>query len=130
MEHPHVDLALSLWQATSESDVARIAQLLDPRVTWSFLFAGSTEGEAKGVDEVITSLARTGELVDDLCSELIDVYASDRGAVLLYRLEASRGPRNLSTDVLLQLDIDGGRVVAARSMPVRSDENRSFWLAQ
>jgi ketosteroid isomerase-like protein len=130
MDHPHLDLALSLWQATSESDAARLEQLLDPHVTWSFLLAGSRDEEAKGVDEVISSLARTGELVDDLCSELLDVYASDYGAVLFYRLEASRGPRNLSTDVLLQLDIADGRVVAGRAVPVRPEESRSFWLAQ
>ncbi len=130
MQHPHLELALSLWRATSESDVDRLEQLLDPLVTWSSLHSGSLGGEAKGVDEVISSLARSGELVDDLCSELLDVYASDQGAVLFYRLEASRGPRLLATDVLLQLDIDHGRVVAGRAMPVQSEENRTFWLAQ
>lgn len=130
MEHPHVELALSLWQATSESDVHRLEQLLDPAVRWSFLDSGALEGEMKGVEEVISSLARTGELVDDLSSELLDVYASDRGAVLFYRVEASRGPRNLSTDVLLQIDIAGGRVVAGRATPLRSEASRHFWLAQ
>ena len=34
MQHPHLDLALSLWQATSESDVDRlIAALRDIVVT-------------------------------------------------------------------------------------------------
>ncbi len=130
MQHPHLELALSLWRATSESDVDRLEQLLDPSVRWSFLHSGSLDGEARGIEQVISSLARTGELVDDLCSELLDVYASDHGAVLFYRLEASRGPRNLSTDVLLQLDIDHGRVVAGRAMPIRSDENHVFWLPQ
>ena len=130
MEHPHLALALSLWQATSESDVARLEQLLDPAVRWSFLDSGALEGEIKGVDEVISTLARSGELVDDLCSELLDAYASDHGAVLFYRVEASRGLRSLSTDVLLQLDIAAGRVVAGRAMPLRSEESRHFWLAQ
>ncbi len=130
MQHPHLDLALSLWQATSESDVDRLEQILDPAVTWTFVHSPSLDGEAKGVDQVISSLARTGELVDDLSGELIDVYASDHGAVLFYRLEASRGPCSLSTDVLLQIEIDRGRVVAGRAMPTRSEENRTFWLAQ
>ncbi len=130
MQHPHVDLALSLWQATSDSDVAKLEQLLDPAVTWSNLDSGVLDGEMKGIEQVITSLARTGELVDDLSSELIDVYASDYGAVLFYRVEASRGPSNLSTDVLLQLEIAEGRVVAGRATPLRSQESRHFWLAQ
>jgi len=130
MEHPHLDLALSLWQAISESDVDRVERLLDPDVTWTFLASGVFGGEVKGVDEVITSLARTGELVDDLRSDLIDVYASDLGAVLFYRVDAWRGPLNLCTEVLLQIDIREGRIVAGRAMPTRVDESRSFWLSQ
>lgn len=130
MDHPHFEIALSLWQATSRSDVQRLEALLDPEVVWTYVDSGALDGEMKGVDAVIASIARSGELVDDLRSDLLDVYVSDRGAVLYYRVEAWRGPQTLNTDVLLQLDIEGGRVVAGRALPVRSAESRQFWLSQ
>lgn len=130
MEHPHLDLALSLWQATSESDVPRLKRILDPLVTWSFVDSGALDGQSCGVEDVITAIARSGELVDDLTIDLIDVYASDRGAVLFYRVNAWRGPQTLNTDVLLQIDIERDRIVAGRAMPIETTESRHFWLSQ
>jgi len=130
MEHPHLDLALGLWQATSESDVARLKRILDPSVTWSISDSGALDGEAHGVEDVIAALARSGELVDDLCIDLIDVYASDRGAVLHYQFDAWRGPQTLHTDMLLKIDIRDGRVVAGRVTPMRPQASRRFWLSQ
>ena len=130
MEHPNLDLALSLWQATSEADVPRLKRILDPKITWSFVDSGALDGVACGIDDVLISMARSGELVDDLRVDLIDVYASDRGAVLFYRVDAWRGPQTLNTDVLLQIEIEAGRVVSGRAMPLRCDESRQFWMSQ
>lgn len=119
-------IALELWRATSESDAHTIRGLLAADVVWRTVGRGDLSGEVRGRDGVIDQLARTGEMVDALTSELIDVFASDNGAITYYRVQAERGTSSIESTVLLMLEIERGLVVGALSVPAGSEDEK-FW---
>jgi ketosteroid isomerase-like protein len=120
-------VARDIWLATSEGDADALRRLLTPTVVWRALARGALTGTAQGADAVIDLFARSGELVDALTSELIDIYSSADGAVVHYRLHAARGPSRLDTEMLLVLRVRAGRVSEALSVPVRQKESEAFW---
>lgn len=124
---PNAAVARDIWLATSEGDGDAIRRLLAPDIVWRTLASGALSGAVKGADAVIDLFARSGELVDALTIELIDIYSGADGAVIHYRLQAARGPSQLDTEVLLLLRIRGGRVHEALSVPVRQGESEAFW---
>jgi ketosteroid isomerase-like protein len=128
-EDLHASIARELWRATADSDSEGIRELLSPNVVWSTRSSGALNGSIEGPDAVIDRLARAGELVEDLTSEVIDIYSNPRGAVIHYRTRASRETRTLDTEVLLVLRILGGVVVGAYTMPVEDEQGDQFWSA-
>ena len=129
IRHRNVDIARDLWVATAEADEASIRRLLAPDIEWRTFSSGELSGTLRGVDEVIDLLARSGETVDALTTDLIDIYASDDGAVTHYRVRANRGERVLDTEVLLVMRIRSGRVHSAFAVPVDARLPDSFWLS-
>jgi ketosteroid isomerase-like protein len=126
-EHPNAAVARGIWLATSEGDADALRRLLAPDIVWRILSMGALSGAAEGADGVIDLFARSGELVDALTSELIDIYSSADGAVVHYRLRAARDARHLDTEVLVVLRIRAGRASEALSVPVRQKESEAFW---
>lgn len=127
--HPNAAIARDLWIATSESDEAGIRRLLAPDVEWRTFTSGSLAGSLRGADAVLDLLARSGEIVDSLTSDLIDIYASDDGAVTHYRVSAHLGPRHLETQAMLVMRIRSGQIVSAFAVPVDAQANDTFWLS-
>jgi ketosteroid isomerase-like protein len=123
----HASIARSLWRLTSESDSESVRALLSPDIVWRTYGTGMLSGELHGPDAVVDLLARTGELTDDLTSDLIDVFASKRGAVLYYRVRALRSLQSLDTEVLLVLRIEGGIVTSVLALPLDSGDAGHFW---
>ena len=126
--HPNADIARDLWIATSESDEAGIRRLLAPDVEWQTFSSGSLSGSLRGADAVLDLLARSGEIANSLTTDLIDIYASDDGAVTHYRVSAHLGPRNLEAEVMLVMRIRSGRVASAFAVPVDAQADDTFWL--
>lgn len=126
--HPNASIARELWIAASESDAAGIRRLLAPDVEWRTFSSGSLSGSLRGADAVLDLLARSGEIVDELTTDLIDIYASDDGAVTHCRVSAHLGPRNLETEIMLVMRIRSGRVASAFAVPVDAQAD-SFWLS-
>ena len=112
-EHPNTRVARRMWDATSMGDRDLLLEIFAPDIVWRAANSGDLSGEFKGVDTVLDLLACAGEGVDEMQIELCDVFASDRGAVLHYRVHAERGHQVLDTEILLALRIVGGRVVEA-----------------
>ena len=83
-----------------------------------------------GHDAVLALLARVGELSDELEAELLDIFVSDRGAVLHYAIEARRGLSTLETEHLFVIRIDDGVITDAVFAPVDQERYDRFWLAQ
>lgn len=123
------EIARALWQAAAESDRDSIRSLLSPDVVFSTLASGDLSGAIRGPDAVLDLLARSGELVEELRSELVDVYTSEEGAVIQYRLQAEREVSSLDTQALLVLRIEDGAVVNACAVPVEMSKSDSFWAS-
>lgn len=127
--HPNASIARELWIAASESDAAGIRRLLAPDVEWRTFSSGSLSGSLRGADAVLDLLARSGEIIDALTADLIDIYASDDGAVTRYRVIAHLGPRSLETEIMLVMSIRSGRIASAFAVPVDAQADDSFWLS-
>jgi len=125
----HAAVARELWRATSEADPDSIRGVLAPDVVWRTFSSGALTGPICGPDAVLDLFARTGELVDQLSSELIDIFSGPRGAVLHYRVRAERGLRRLDSQVLLMLHISQGKVVEVSAVPLDARPYDSFWMS-
>lgn len=122
-----VCIARSLWDATAQGDGEGVRALLDPKVRWRSFSAGDLSGEFHGRDPVVALLARSGEIVDQLTSELLALYGAEQDAVVHYRVSASRGPHTLSTDILMVMHTNHGRIVDVTTSPVDAAANDLFW---
>lgn len=125
----NAELARDLWVATSKGDGDGIRRLLDPDIVWHTYSRGALSGSVQGANAVLDLFARTGELVDELSNELIDIYASADGAVTHFRIHAERGPHCLDGEVLLLMRMREGRVFEASSTPIDARESDRFWLS-
>ena len=122
-------IARELWLAASEGNAEAIRRMLHPDIAWRSFSSGSLSGSIQGVEAVIDLLARTGELVDELNTSLIDIYASDTGAVIHYRVHAARGPKTVEGEGLLVMRMRRGLVVEAFAAPVDDGALDRFWLS-
>ena len=126
-DHPNDRLVRAIWAATSSGDADALREQLAPDVVWHARSAGLLSGAYDGVEAVIEFLARTGDLADDLCMDLSDVFVSNRGAVASYHVAARRGDRVLDADMLLVAHIREGRVTEVLTVPVDAEESDRFW---
>ena len=130
-EHPNAALARRLWQAISEGDgSALVGELLAPDVVWRSYGDNPLAGEAKGVEASLERLARIGENVDELRTELREVYAGEHGAVIWARTHAERGPKVLDGHLLVHLRIEGGHIVSASVVAMDQRRNDEFWRVE
>jgi uncharacterized protein len=120
-------LAEAFWDAISTGDSARLREILSPEIRWHALGAGDLSGTYVGVDAVLDLMASCGDIVDQLESSLLDIYGSDRGAILRYSVEAQRGARKLHIEQFTQIDIRDGRIFEAVSAPMDQVESNQFW---
>lgn len=129
-DHPNAVLARELWEATSKSDASTIMQLLAPGIIWRTYGGGALGGLSEGPEAVLNLLARAGELVDQMTMRVVDIFASDQGAVIHYIVEANQGPKSLDMQVVLVMYIESGRVTDAFTVPTHTSEDNAFWRLQ
>jgi len=122
-------IAREVWMAVANSEADKIRGMLAPDIVWRTHASGALTGEVRGPDRVIDLFARSGELVDDLASSLIDIYESERGAVLLYRVQASRGLTSIDTLIVLVMSVEGGLISEVFTVPVDPESAHHFWLS-
>jgi ketosteroid isomerase-like protein len=126
----NVRIAYRMWNATSRGDGSDLRALLAPHIEWRSFSTGALSGVYKGPDDVVDLFARSGELVEGLRSDLIEVFASDRGAVIHYIVQAHRGLQSLDTEILLRMRIETGQIVDVFTVATEPQQSDSFWLAQ
>lgn len=126
-EHPNARVVRALWEAIAAGDRDAFQALLSDGARWEVGNAGVLNGEHKGIAEIVSMLARSGEQVERLRSTLLDVYASEHGAVVHYRLEAQRGGQALNTEMLIVCQIRDGQVTDAFSVPRDAAGSERFW---
>lgn len=128
-DHPNAQLARRLWDATAQADVETLFELFDPEVEWIAYGDNPTACHLRGIEAVLEYMGLTAERVDILSSDLIDIYANARGAVLYYRIVAQLGERRHEGEVLLKLDILAGRAVRVAVVPFDQAAGDAFWNA-
>ena len=126
-DHPNLTLARRLWGATAKADAATIRELLADDVVWRAAGENPLSGDYHGSEGVVRYLTLVAETADKVRSDLETIYFNDDGAVLSYRVSASRGPRELEMAILLVLHIAGGKITRATSVPVDQSANDDFW---
>ncbi len=125
-QHPHEVLAHRVWQAFSEGDASALQELLAPDLVWRTHTEGRAE-EFKGFHDALAGIARAAEGVDEMRSELCDVYSNDRGAVVWSTTHARRGEQILHSDYLIVLRVAGGRVAEVTAIPFDQRRTHHFW---
>jgi uncharacterized protein len=128
--HPNAGIARRMWDAASRGDAETLLRLYAADIVWHGYGSHPLSGEVKGAEAVLDLLARAGEDVDDLRSDALDILASERGAVIHYRLTAERGPKRLNTEVLMLLRIEGDRVTRVNVVPWDQASHDAFWQVE
>jgi ketosteroid isomerase-like protein len=95
---------------------------MSEKTVWRMPGDSLVAGTYVGADAVLEFMTRVGELTDDLHSDLVDVFVSDRGAVLRYVIHATRGARRLDTEHLFVIRVVEGRITEAGFAP--ADQTR------
>ena len=121
----NLEVARKLWDSAAKGDPEGM-QLLHPDVVWRTCGAGDHAGQYNGIDEVLLYLASTTGGVTDRVSELIDILASEDGAVIYYRMEAERGPRKSEGLFFLWMRIHDGVIREVAAVPWDQAGNDAF----
>ncbi len=127
LEHSNRAVALRFWEALAEGDPDAVVALLSPDIVWRAHGDNPVAGEYRGPEKVLDYLARLGETVDELCSVLQDIFASERGAVIHYRVSARRGPKRLDNEFVMVLGIEAGRILDVTLVPADQRRSTAFW---
>lgn len=129
-EHPNFRIACRLWQSIADADACGLRTLLAPKTRWTMPGHNPLAGCHVGVDAVLAMMALTGELSDELEANLVEVFVSDRGAVLRYGVRARRGRNVLDTEQLLLIRVEQDRISEALFAPVDQRAYDAFWRTQ
>jgi ketosteroid isomerase-like protein len=126
-EHPHARVIRGLWEAAASGDANAVCELYGPGAVMRAHGRSPVSGEFKGPAVIVDYFGRLGELVDDLRSELLDIYTSDEGAIMRYRTVAQRGARHFDMEFLFVARIQDGRVLEADLIPSDQQRYDAFW---
>ncbi len=125
--HPNRVVARRFWEAAAAGDPEAILALFSPDTVWRALGDNPIAGEYHGPEKVLGYMARLGETVDELRSDLDDIFVSDRGAVIRYHVAARRGPKRLDGDYVMILVIEAGRILEVTVVPSDQQQSNAFW---
>ena len=126
-DHPNLTLARRLWGATAKADADTIGELLADDVVWRACGENPLSGDYHGPEGVLRYLTLVAETADEVRSDLETIFFNDDGAVLTYKVDASRGPHKLEMEILVVLHVTDGKVTRAISVPVDQSANDDFW---
>jgi ketosteroid isomerase-like protein len=126
----NAEIARRLWNATAEGNVDALLEGYSPDVVWHSYGKSPIARVIRGSAALLEYFALTADLVDDMKSDLLEVYGSERGAVIRYRVQASRGPKHLDGEVLLAVVIEDGRVVRGDLVPFEPRAHDAFWSVE
>ena len=123
----NAEVARALWEAIAEGDPGEVAALLAPDVVWTVPGENELAGCFRGPDEVIDFLARAGEAMDEMRSNVGCVMSDADCAVLIHHVSARRDEKRLEMDFFLLLRVAGGRILSVVSVPFDQAVVDDFW---
>jgi ketosteroid isomerase-like protein len=112
-EHPNLTVARRLWDAIAGAEIPALRALMSDKTTWRMPGDNPLTGVYVGADAVLRFMARVGDLSEDLHSDLIEIYVSERGAALHYGIHALRGTQRLDTEQFCVIRVEKGRITQA-----------------
>jgi ketosteroid isomerase-like protein len=126
-DHHNARIARRLWDAISRGDVDAFLAVTSPDVVWCARGENPFAVETKGPAATLDFLANAGDAVDDLRLQVLEIFASDRGAIVHFAMDAHRGPRSFVGEFYLRLRMEGERVAEAELVPADTASNDAFW---
>jgi ketosteroid isomerase-like protein len=129
-EHPNLRIAKKVWDAASCGSAALLREVLSPGVVFRAYGAGELTGIYAGVNATLDFLASSADLSDSLVSQLVDIYVSEEGAVLRYKVTARRPGVDLDGETLMMLRIIDGFVVECVAVPIDQIRSDEFWSSK
>lgn len=128
--HPHFAIARRLWDAIALGDGELLSEVLSEKSVWRMLGRSTLAGTYVGVDAIFDFLARVGESTDDLQSDVSDIYVSEAGGVIRYRVRALRGVQTLDSEQLFVFHVEDGVIDEAFLAPVDPYAYDRFFVLQ
>jgi hypothetical protein len=117
-----------MFEAFATGDVAGLGDALAADAVWHVPGSGINAGDHVGAEAIVEMLRRARSSPDhDYHPELIDVTASDRHAVVIYKARGERRGRTLDLDQLVLMRIENGIVVEVTAYPRSQQEFDEFW---
>ena len=117
-EHPNATVARTMVTAFSQGDLATVGATFADDAVWDLPGRSVIAGRYQGPDEIIGFLAKAFELSGgSLSLELIDITASDWGAVQVQRVTAEHDGRTLDCVEVLAHQIVDGKIVRTYHRP-------------
>lgn len=129
MKHPNVEIAERAWQAVADADVEALEALWSPDIVWHVTANTPWKGDHTGREAVLDYLAELGEAGEAYEASIEDVLASDDRVLIVSRVNARRGDRELDTRQCLLARIEDGRVTEIWTLPLEPSAQRAFWDA-
>jgi ketosteroid isomerase-like protein len=126
--HSNRLLSQRLWDAIASADEPELRTLIASKAVWRMYGRGPLAGSYKGIDAILHFMANVGERADELESSLIEIFASESGAVLRYSVRARRGSRSLEIEHLFMIQIRQGEVIEGVFAPLDQHRYDEFWL--
>ncbi len=126
-DHHNARVASRLWEAIARGDAEAFLAVTSPDVVWRTRGEHPFAVETKGPAAALEFLANAGDAVDDLRLQVLDIFTSDRGAIVHYAMDAHRGPRTIAGELYLRLRIEGDRVAEAELIAADAASNDAFW---
>jgi len=122
------DLARELWTAVADGDADSLRRLLAPDVVWRSIGLNPLSGDYRGPDDVVGYFAEIGHRADELSSSLEHIWTGPDGAIIGYRVTASRAGETLEMDYLLRIRVRRGVITEATVIPLDQRVNDDFWI--
>ena len=127
-DHGNRAVAERLWNAIAFADVGELRSVIAADAVWRMYGRSPLAGDYAGIDAILGFMAHTGELADELESDLLEVFTSEDGAVLRYSVRAQRGEQLLDIEHLFMIRIVEGHIVEGIFAPVDQERYDRFWL--
>ena len=127
-EHENVARYRRMMAAFNENDLSAIDELVAPDVDYIVPGKSLNAGHTRGLDGLLSMLRRSKELSEGtLRLETRSVLADERFIFVYGRITAERNGQRLDSPHCVVFELEGGKIVAGRTVPVDLYAFDSFW---
>lgn len=127
-EHENVARYRRMMAAFNANDLSAIDELVAPDVDYIVPGRSLIAGHTRGLEGLLSMLRRSKELSGGtLRLQTGSVLADDRFIFVYGRITAERNGQHLDSPHCVVFELEGGKIVAGRTVPVDLYAFDSFW---